>query len=180
MVMSVPSEPSGVSQHRAAARQLLNIAVLTVSDTRTLENDASGDYLSAAMTAAGHCVLTRQIVPDDLAPLRAQVIAWCDTLPSLDAILVTGGTGVSPRDITPEAIEPLLEQRLPGFGELFRMLSYQEIGPAAMLSRAFAGRIGRVLLFCLPGSTAAVRLATDKLLVPELPHLVHHTRPRIL
>ena len=91
-------------------------------------------------------------------------------------LLLTGGTGISPRDRTPEAVQPLLDLELPGFGEIFRMLSFQEIGPAAMLSRAFAGRIGQVLVFCLPGSTNAVRLAAEKLLVPELPHLVHHSR----
>ena len=174
--MSVPNLPEGVSQHRRAAPQTLKIAVMTVSDTRTLENDSSGQLVVEAMSAAGHCVIERLIVPDELTIIRQSVHDRTSAASELDAIILTGGTGISPRDTTPEAIEPLLDLTLPGFGELFRMLSFAEIGAASMLSRALAGRVGRVLVFCLPGSTAAVRLALDKLLVPELPHLVHHSR----
>jgi molybdenum cofactor biosynthesis protein B len=120
-------------------------------------------------------LLDRRIIRDELTEIRSAVVELC-ALSDLDVLLLTGGTGVSPRDQTPEAVMPLLEMTLPGFGELFRMLSYAEIGPAAMLSRALAGRIGQVLVFCLPGSTNAVRLAAEKLLLPELPHLVHHAR----
>lgn len=148
--------------------------MLTVSDTRTLETDISGQLLVDRFSEAGHEIGHRQIVRDEIEEIRA-VVAKAQAL-ELDALLITGGTGVSPRDCTPEAIEPLLEVQLPGFGELFRMLSYAEIGAAAMLSRALAGRAGRVLIFCLPGSTAAVRLATEKLLLCDLAHLVHHSR----
>ena len=120
-------------------------------------------------------MVQRQIVPDE--PLQiASHVCQLTTEDNLDVLLLTGGTGISPRDRTPEAVAPLLDVELPGFGELFRMLSYAEIGPATMLSRALAGRRGSVLVFCLPGSRAAVSLAIDKILVPELPHLVHHSR----
>lgn len=166
---------SSTEQHRRSAREHLSFSVITISDTRTLETDKSGQILVDAMCSAGHQLESRQIVPDE----PEQIIACIRKLqhqPLLDVILMTGGTGLSPRDRTPEAVKPLLDAEIPGFGELFRMLSYQEIGAASMLSRAMAGRIGRLLVFCLPGSTNAVRLAVDKLLVPELPHLVHHAR----
>lgn len=162
------------AHRRASTGEPLRIAVLTVSDSRTIKNDTSGQLLVDRFTAAGHLLVHRQIVRDEIDEIRAvvqRVQAY-----NVDALLITGGTGVSPRDCTPEAIEPLLEVTLPGFGELFRMLSYAEIGAAAMLSRAIAGRVGQVLVFCLPGSTAAVRLATEKLLLTDLPHLVHHSR----
>ena len=174
--MSLPDPPPGVSLHRRAAPQALQIAVITVSDTRTLENDTSGQWVVDAFSTAGHSIVERLIVPDELPLIREAVQTRTTASAKLDAIILTGGTGISPRDTTPEAIEPLLDLMLPGFGELFRMLSFAEIGAASMLSRAFAGRIGGVLVFCLPGSTAAVRLAVDKLLLPELPHLVHHSR----
>ncbi|MCA9134886.1 MAG: molybdenum cofactor biosynthesis protein MoaB, partial [Planctomycetales bacterium] len=163
------------AEHRQAAPKQLRFAVVTVSDTRTLESDSSGQLLVDELTAAAHHCLDRRLVRDE--PLEiCQVVGQLCSNESLDVILVTGGTGISPRDRTPEAIAPLLDAELPGFGELFRMLSFQEIGAAAMLSRALAGRIGSILIFCLPGSTAAVRLAIEKLLLPELPHLVHHAR----
>lgn len=164
-----------VEEHRAAAPQNLRFAVVTVSDTRTLLDDRSGQLLVDGLSSAGYELVDRRIVPDEPELLRAAVIELV-ALPNLDAIVTTGGTGITARDRTPEALETLINVPLPGFGELFRALSYQEIGAAAMLSRAFAGRIGSTLLFCLPGSTAAVRLALDKLLVGELKHLVHHAR----
>ena len=170
---AVPSA-SPVAEHRRQAQQALRIGVLTVSDSRTLENDTSGQLLVDRFAAAGHSIVDRQIVRDEIEDIRS-VVRSAQAL-QLDALLITGGTGVGPRDCTPEAIEPLFEVVLPGFGELFRMLSYAEIGAASMLSRAVAGRIGQVLVFCLPGSTAAVRLATEKLLLSDLPHLVHHSR----
>jgi molybdopterin adenylyltransferase len=174
--MSVPNQPASVTQHRQAARKSLSVVVVTISDTRSLADDTSGQLIVDSLVAAGHRVIERVIVPDELELIRQVVVQRTKSASELDVMLLTGGTGISPRDKTPEAIEPLIEQSLPGFGELFRMLSFAEIGAAAMLSRAMAGRIGQVLVFCLPGSTAAVRLAMDKLLVPELPHLVHHAR----
>jgi molybdenum cofactor biosynthesis protein B len=163
------------TEHRELAPEKLRYAVVTISDTRTLETDKSGLLLHQTMGAAGHELASRTIVKDEVDQIRQRVIELGND-PNLDAILLTGGTGLSPRDRTPEAVEPLLDADIPGFGELFRMLSYQEIGAASMLSRAMAGRRGRMLIFCLPGSTNAVRLAVEKLLVPELPHLVHHAR----
>lgn len=171
---------ASVEEHRQAAPKSLKFSVVTISDSRTLANDRSGQLIVDALQAAGHTLVDRKIVPDE--PTQIASVAMLLTARSLTAnqaaevVIMTGGTGISPRDQTPEAILPLLEMQLPGFGELFRMLSYAEIGPAAMLSRAFAGRIGQTLIFCLPGSTNAVRLAMEKLLVPELPHLVHHSR----
>lgn len=169
------SPKSSTQQHRDSARHQLQFAVVTVSDSRTLETDHSGQILVDAMCAAGHQLSSRQIVPDEPEQI-VSTIRSLQGMTSLDVVLLTGGTGLSPRDQTPEAVYPLLDAEIPGFGELFRMLSFQEIGAAAMLSRAMAGRIGRLLIFCLPGSTNAVRLAVDQLLVPELPHLVHHAR----
>lgn len=166
---------SSTTAHRQAARNCLRFSVLTVSDTRSLATDQSGGMLVEAMTQAGHNLLEREIVADEPSQITARVERLSGH-PELDVLVLTGGTGISLRDRTPEAVRPLLDVELPGFGELFRMLSYAEIGPATMLSRAFAGRRGGVLIFGLPGSTAAVRLALDKILVPELPHLVHHAR----
>jgi molybdopterin adenylyltransferase len=162
-------------QHRDAARSQLGYAVITVSDTRDMANDFSGQLLVDLMNQAQHNLLHRRIVRDEPDEIVSAVKEFTQ-IPALDVILMTGGTGLSPRDRTPEAVTPLLDHEIPGFGELFRMLSFQEIGPAAMLSRAMAGRIGQCLIFCLPGSVNAVSLAAEKLLVPELPHMVHHSR----
>ncbi len=166
---------SPASEHRRqSAAKSLRLAILTISDSRTLANDTSGQYLVDRFTEHGHTIVDRRIVRDEIEEIRAVVAEAAAA--NLDALIMTGGTGVSPRDCTPEAIRPLLEVELPGFGELFRMLSYAEIGAASMLSRALAGRIGSLLVFCLPGSTNAVRLATDKLLLTDLAHIVHHSR----
>lgn len=170
--MNQPS--SSPSEHRSQAPEKLTFAVLTVSDTRTIESDKSGRLIVDCMTEAGHTLASRAIVHDEPAEITAQ--AQQALRSEVDVLLLTGGTGISHRDQTPEAIEPLIEIPIPGFGELFRVLSYEEIGPAAMLSRAFGGRSGSTLVFCLPGSTGAVRLAMEKLLIPELPHLVFHAR----
>ena len=143
--------------------------VLTISDTRTPDTDASGDAIVETLTAAGHEVTGRDIVRDDPAAVREVVGARAL---AAEAIITTGGTGITARDSTFEAIASLLEKRLDGFGELFRMLSYEEIGPAAMLSRACAGTVGRCAVFSLPGSEHAVRLAMTKLIVPEIGHVV--------
>jgi molybdenum cofactor biosynthesis protein B len=155
--------------HRRDAPASVRCFVLTISDTRTPDTDASGDAIVLALTTAGHEVIGRQIVRDDPAAVRDAV-----NTQALNAqvILTTGGTGITARDSTYEAIASLLEKKLDGFGELFRMLSYEQIGSAAMLSRACAGTIGRSAVFSLPGSTDAVTLAMNKLIVPEIGHVV--------
>ena len=162
-------------QHRAAAPKAVRCAVVTVSDTRTLETDRGGQLLEECLTAAGHSVTRREIVPDDPKRIRSLVEELADAT-ALDAILVTGGTGIAARDQTYETVSELLTKTLPGYGELFRMLSYDDIGPAAMLSRTIGGLIGQVVLLTMPGSPAAVRLALDKLILPELAHVVYEAR----
>jgi molybdenum cofactor biosynthesis protein B len=162
-------------QHRQAAPQAVRCAVVTVSDTRTLENDRGGQLLAESLTAAGHTVARREIVPDEPNRIRSLVEELADAT-VLDAILITGGTGIAARDQTFETVSGLLTKTLPGYGELFRMLSYDDIGPAAMLSRTIGGVIGQVVLLTMPGSPAAVRLALDKLILPELAHVVYEAR----
>lgn len=145
----------------------LKIAVLTVSDSRTLANDESGDTLQARLVAAGHGLADRTLVPDDIYKLRAVVSVWI-ARDDVDAILITGGTGITGRDNTPEAILPLLEREIPGFGELFRHYSHQEIGTAAMQSRAFGGTVNGTLIFGLPGAPDAVCTAWDRILQQQL------------
>jgi len=169
------SERAGLHAHRKGAPQRIPSAVLTVSDTRTLETDTGGALLAERLEAAGHPVVLRDIVPDDLVAIQAAVRRALER-EDVRALLVTGGTGIAARDVTPEAIGPLLEREVPGFGELFRMLSYEEIGSAALLSRALAGLAQGRVVFVLPGSRGALRLALDKLILPELPHLVGEAR----
>ncbi|HEY3520571.1 MAG TPA: molybdenum cofactor biosynthesis protein B [Rhodanobacteraceae bacterium] len=145
----------------------LDLCVLTVSDTRTAENDTSGDYLVAALTEAGHRLHERQIVHDDRYAIRAIVAAWIAD-ENVHGVLVTGGTGFTGRDSTPEAIAPLLDKEMPGFGELFRAISFEEIGTSSLQSRAFAGLSNSTFVFCLPGSTSACRTAWEKLLRAQL------------
>jgi molybdenum cofactor biosynthesis protein B len=158
-------------QHRASAPKQVGCALITVSDTRTPETDSGGDLLAELVAGAGHSVVSREIVRDDAAQIRAAAERALAN-GACHALLLTGGTGTSPRDVTPEAVRPLLQRELPGFGELFRMLSFQEIGPAAMLSRAFAGSRAGKAVFGLPGSPAAIRLALERLVLSELGHLV--------
>ena len=162
-------------QHRQAAPKAVRCAVVTVSDTRTLENDRGGQLLEESLTAAGHTVTRREIVPDEPNRIRALVEELADGT-ALDAILITGGTGIAERDQTFETVSGLLTKTLPGYGELFRMLSYEDVGPAAMLSRTIGGLVGQVVLLTMPGSPAAVRLALDKLILPELAHVVYEAR----
>jgi molybdenum cofactor biosynthesis protein B len=143
------------------------IAVLTVSDTRTEADDTSGGLVVSRLTEAGHRIIERRIVPDDVATIRGAVESWVKD-PSVQVVIATGGTGITLRDVTPEAIEPLLEKRIDGFGELFRTLSYEQIGASTIQSRAIGGIAGKTLVFALPGSTGAVRLALEKILVPQL------------
>ena len=146
----------------------LNVAILTVSDTRTPETDTSGDTIAEKLKAAGHRVAARVILKDDVDKLRAQVKGWIED-PKVDAVIATGGTGLTHRDITPEALTPLITKPIPGFGELFRHLSYTEIGSSTIESRAFAGICGGgTILFCLPGSTGACRLGMDKIILEQL------------
>lgn len=164
-----------VSEHRAAAPAILNVAVLTISDTRTIATDTGGALIAELLEAAGHRVVERVIVPDEPERMRPLLLGWSDR-DDIHAALLTGGTGISPRDRTFETVSDLLTKPLPGFGELFRMLSYPEIGPAAMLSRAVGGLIGGLVVLAMPGSRAAVRLAMEQLILPELPHLVREAR----
>jgi molybdenum cofactor biosynthesis protein B len=145
----------------------LAIAVLTVSDSRTLQTDSSGQYLVEALLAAGHRLAARALLPDDRYRLRAQVAAWIAD-DAIDGVLISGGTGFTGRDSTPEAIEPLLDKLMPGFGETFRALSYQEIGTSTLQSRAFAGLANGTFVFCLPGSTSACRTAWERLIREQL------------
>lgn len=170
------AESASVARHRAQAPQRVDCAVITVSDTRSLESDAGGDLLVRLIESAGHRVVFRELVKDDAAAIRAA--ALCALAGKCRALLLTGGTGIAPRDVTPEALRPLLDRELPGFGELFRMLSYQEIGAAALLSRALAGLRGGKLLFALPGSRGAIRTALEKLVLPELGHLAGESARR--
>ena len=169
--MADASESASVERHHAAGPRRIACAVITVSDTRTLADDTGGALLVELLEGAGHAVVSRVIVRDDRDAIAAAVQEGCDT-EGCQAVLLTGGTGVAPRDVTPEAVKPLLDRELPGFGELFRVLSYEEIGPAAILSRALAGFRGTVLVAALPGSRGAIRTALEKLLIPELGHLV--------
>ena len=145
----------------------VNIAVLTVSDTRTLETDKSGDTLVERATGAGHIVVDRAIVTDNIDEIRLRVQQWIDD-PRVEAVITTGGTGVTGRDVTPEALETLFEKRLDGFGEVFRWISFQKIGTSTMQSRATAGVANATYIFALPGSTGACRDGWDEILKYQL------------
>lgn len=147
----------------------VNVAVLTVSDTRTLDTDTSGAYVAERLAAEGHRIVARSLVPDTEIGIRAQLASWVAD-PGIDVVIATGGTGVTPRDVTPEALAPLVTKHIPGFGELFRHLSYAEIGTATIQSRADAALCGATYVFLLPGSTAGVKLGVDRILVPQLDH----------
>jgi molybdenum cofactor biosynthesis protein B len=164
------AHPSPVAEHKAHAPVRVRCVVCTVSDSKTPETDTSGQLIRELLVGAGHEVVDYQVVRDEPSQVHAVIHRAC-IHPGVQAIIFTGGTGITARDQTFEAIDALLEKRLPGFGELFRLLSYQEVGAAAMLSRAQAGiRAGRVV-FSLPGSPAACRLAVERLILPELTHI---------
>jgi len=164
--------------HRAAAPKHVATMVVTVSDTRTRDTDTGGALVASELEAAGHPVVDRRIVPDEPSAIAAaldEALARDD----VEALIFTGGTGVAPRDVTPETVEARLDRVIPGFGELFRQLSYDDIGSAALLSRATAGLARGRVVFVIPGSRGAVRLAMEKLIVPEIGHLAgeaHKTR----
>jgi molybdenum cofactor biosynthesis protein B len=173
--VGVPMTSKTHEQHRAEAPALLRCAVITVSDTRTLETDTGGKTLIDLLTAAGHSVAARHIIADEPVAMR-HLISSLAAKKECDAILLTGGTGIGSRDQTYETVSAMLTKPLPGYGELFRMLSYADIGAAAMLSRAAGGLLGHVVVLTMPGSPAAVRLAMEKLILPELGHLVREAR----
>ncbi len=162
---------SSTQQHREQSPAQLNCAVITVSDTRTLETDTGGQTIIELLQSAGHQVVAREIIPDDPATMRQLLGALCRH-EATNAVLLTGGTGLTSRDQTFETVSGLFTKLIPGYGELFRHLSYAEIGPATILSRAVGGLIGTVVVLTMPGSTAGVRLAMEKIILPELPHLV--------
>ena len=162
-------------EHRDQAPETLGFALLTVSDTRTEADDESGRRARAAVEAAGHHIAEALVVRDETAAIR-QALGAMLARADVDVVVVTGGTGIAPRDVTIEAVEPLLDRTLPGFGELFRMLSYRDIGAAAMLSRATAGVAEGRAVFALPGSPAAVDLALAELVLPEAAHVVAQAR----
>ena len=164
-----------MERHREASPERVRVAVLTVSDTRTPETDTGGNIIVDLMHEAGHEVVHREIVRDD-APRIKGLLEGLVTEEGVDAVITTGGTGISARDTTYEVVSRVIDKKLDGFGEIFRMLSYEEVGAAAILSRAIAGAVGSKFVACLPGSTNAVRLAMEKLLVPEISHVVFELR----
>lgn len=172
--MSDTSSETSAAQHEALAAQeqpSVRVAVVTVSDTRTEETDASGRLLRDALGADGHTIAFYRIVKDEVEGIHG-ALNHATGDPDCDAIIFNGGTGIARRDTTFDVIDRILERRLPGFGEIFRYLSYEDIGPAAIMSRAIAGTFRNRIVISIPGSTAAVRLALDKLIRPELPHMV--------
>jgi len=162
-------------EHKAQAPASVGCFVLTISDSKTFETDTSGALIRELLSVAGHRVTGHAIVRDEPAQVAAVIRSGC-AAPSVEAFILTGGTGITSRDSTYEAIDALFDKRLAGFGELFRMLSYQEVGAAAMLSRAQGGVVQGRVLFSLPGSPNACRLALEKLIIPELPHLIREVR----
>ena len=147
----------------------IGVGVLTVSDTRTAADDTSGDTIARLLAEAGHEPPARAIVKDNRDAIRGALQAWIED-PAIDVVIATGGTGVTPRDVTPEALAPLVTKPIPGFGELFRMLSYQDIGAATIQSRAEAALCGSTYVFLLPGSPSACRFAMEKILLSQLDH----------
>jgi len=162
-------------QHRRYSPTRLGFALITVSDSRTPETDTSGRTMRERVEAAGHTVVSTRIVPDEIPEVRAAISSALEE-EGVDVIAVSGGTGFSPRDVTIEAAAPLFERPIEGFGELFRMLSFADVGPAAMLSRAAAGLVQGRAIFLLPGSPKAVALALDRLILPEAGHLLGQAR----
>jgi len=165
----------GASDHKEAAANLgsFRAAVLTVSDSRTEQTDESGRLMRDLIIGAGHHVAAYQILKNEPEAVRSVVLALAS---QVDFMITTGGTGMSPRDLSIEACRPLFVKELEGFGDIFRMLSFAEIGSAAIMSRATAGSVGQAMLFCLPGSKAAVRLAVERLILPEIKHLIAQVR----
>ncbi len=166
---------ASTQQHRDEAPDSVGFAVLTVSDTRTKDDDSSGQLIREHLGFRGHQLKGYEIVPDEADQIKQHLDSWLSD-PTINAIIVSGGTGISGRDVTYPIIESLIKKEMPGFGEIFRMLSWQEVGSASMLSRAMAGIHDDTVIFSLPGSSNAVRLALEKLIGPELGHVVHEIR----
>ncbi len=163
------------AEHKARGPVSIECGIITCSDTRTPETDKSGQLIRALLTQGGHHVGTYHVVKDEPVEVR-ELVRRLGEQPGLEALIINGGTGISRRDSTFEAVDGLLQKQLPGFGELFRYLSYKEIGSSAMLSRATAGLYQGIVLFSLPGSSGAVRLAMEALILPELPHIIGEMR----
>ena len=164
-----------VNDHRLQGSQPLQVAVLTISDTRTLKTDTSGALIVELLATRGHHVVAREIVPDEPDRIRPTLLSY-QSRSEVQAVLMTGGSGISPRDQTFETVSAMFTRILPGFGELFRMLSYAEIGSATILSRAVGGLMGELVVLVMPGSRAAVELAMKRIILPELGHLVQQAR----
>lgn len=174
--------PETVSRHRAEAPKTLNFAIIICSTSRYKEyvetgklNDPSGDLIVRVLKESGHRVTVRKIVDDDREDIQKAVMRALKSR-KVDVIITSGGTGISPRDVTIEAIQPLLEKDLPGFGEIFRAISYREIGSAAILTRSIAGIARGKAIFCLPGSPHSVLLALKEIILPEVAHIIRHAR----
>jgi molybdenum cofactor biosynthesis protein B len=163
----------GHQEHRAKAPKAVRVAVLSVSSTRTLTEDESGHWIAEQARSQGHTVVAHQVVPDDIGAIRQAVSEMIDDA-APQAVIVTGGTGISPKDVTIEALQPRFAKELSGFGALFAQLSYNDVKAAAIISRATAGIIGGAIIFCLPGSLKACQLSCNALIFPELGHLVGH------
>ena len=163
----------GTYEHKKHAPKKVFMAVLSVSSTRSLENDESGHWIKKHAMDAGHNVIVHQVVHDDFDRIRESVIQ-CVKNPEIQAVVLTGGTGIARKDVTIEAVRPLFEKELTSFSVLFAYLSHKEIGAAAMLSRATGGMIGDTMIFCIPGSLNACKLACKELILPELGHLIKH------
>ncbi|MCX8153864.1 MAG: molybdenum cofactor biosynthesis protein MoaB [Candidatus Bathyarchaeota archaeon] len=169
-------------QHKASAPRQLNFAVFVCSSSRHQQlqkgveaSDASGDTIVALLTKAGHNVLIKKIIADDVHMIKEAVESVLCSI-EVDAAIFCGGTGIAPKDVTIETVSPYFEKMLPGFGEIFRLLSYEKIGSAAVMSRAVAGVAKGKVLFCIPGSPDAVQTSVEKLILPEAPHIVRHAR----
>ena len=162
-------------EHKANAPRQIRCALITVSDTRTVETDTGGAEVVRFLNESGHVIVAREIVPDEPARMRPLLESYRDN-DQIDVVLMTGGTGISSRDQTYETVTALITKPFPGYGELFLMLSYQEIGAATMLSRATGGLMERTVLLTMPGSRAAVQLAMERVILPELSHLVREAR----
>lgn len=150
---------------------VIHCGIITISTSRSGKEDISGSLIETLLTEAGFLVQSKSIIPDDITAIRMELITL---LKSCNCIITTGGTGITHDDCTIEAVRPLLEKELDGFGELFRMKSYQEVGTRMLLSRAIAGTIGKNVVFCIPGSPNAAKLATSEIIIPEIPHLITH------
>ncbi len=161
----------GYEEHKEISPRSVNCAILTISDSRTEETDESGKFIMARLRESDHRVLAYAVLKNDAAALREKITGLLG-VPEVQLIITSGGTGVSHRDITVETVSPLLEKRLDGFGELFRYLTYQELGTASIMSRAIGGVAGGKVILCMPGSLGAVRLAIEKIVLPEAGHLV--------